>query len=384
MDSYIVLVDDEQSILNALRRELRKWAKERGLQFFLANSGEEALEFLGEHYLDVVLLMSDQKMPGVKGHELLSTCAQRYPNIILMMLTGYTDINDIVKTIRAGVYSFILKPWDHDDLIYEVTKAYNVHEAREKNAAYLKRIKNEVSLARAIGERLSPRESRAIGPHRLVSYTAHSADHNGTSKEYFRCLDTGERLSVIFSIHVQANPVQGALVGATAALELQRAVLEPAEAEPASGALLTRLSKTMDEVFTVQPDLLVGMSLAVFDRESGTLTFSAEGYPPWVLIRSDGFAEIEPTDASAGELEEQTVRLDSGDIVAIPGPGLREVLVDTEDDPRPSRSLARLVREHLERESPEEACRAICDDSGAEDGTPRGATDRSLALLMVQ
>ncbi|MCG8479126.1 MAG: response regulator [Spirochaetales bacterium] len=382
MDSYIVLVDDEQSILNALRRELRNWAKERELQFFLANSGEAALAFLQEHYLDVTLLMSDQKMPGVKGHELLSTCAQRYPNIILMMLTGYTDINDIVKTIRAGVYSFILKPWDHDDLIYEVTKAYNIHEAREKNAAYLKRIKNEAALSRILESQLCPEESRSLGAHRFVSHIASSLGHDGASKDHHLCLAATGRPAVILSVCVEADPVRGTLIGATVALALQRVLLEDEATDQTPAILLARLCETMDEVSKVQPDLLIEMALAVFDPETRTLSYAERGYPPWVLVRSDGFAELASSKSASDE--EQSIRLDVGDVVAIPGPGLREMLGATDADPRPSRSLARLVREYLERKSPEETCRVICSGPSGEEGNYRSDTDRSLSLLMVR
>jgi DNA-binding NtrC family response regulator len=107
----VLLVDDEPDILLSLKGLLR-------LEFdlYTAESAREALRILDEHRIHVV--MTDQRMPETTGVEMLSQVRARYPDTICIMFTGYADIKAVVDGINtAGLYRYITKPWDPDDLI---------------------------------------------------------------------------------------------------------------------------------------------------------------------------------------------------------------------------------------------------------------------------
>ncbi len=103
----ILCVDDEKNILNALKRLLRK----EGYHLLFANSGKEGLQLLSEN--DVHLVISDQRMPEMSGTEFLEIVKDKYPDVLRIILTGYSDIDSITESINKGnIYKFFFKPWN--------------------------------------------------------------------------------------------------------------------------------------------------------------------------------------------------------------------------------------------------------------------------------
>ena len=124
----VLLVDDEESILNSLRRLLRG----QPYDVLLATSGAQALEIMAQQPIDLV--MSDARMPNMDGATLLALIHQRYPDTVRIMLTGYADPSAIIKAINDGqIHRYISKPW-HDEemlLVLRQSLAYQ-HSERER------------------------------------------------------------------------------------------------------------------------------------------------------------------------------------------------------------------------------------------------------------
>ena len=113
----ILFVDDERRILTALRSIFR-----RKYNVFLANSGLEALEILGTQSINVIV--SDQRMPNMLGHELLSKVHKHHPETMRLLLTGFMDKEAIIETINEGeIYRFINKPWNNDEIYKIIAEA---------------------------------------------------------------------------------------------------------------------------------------------------------------------------------------------------------------------------------------------------------------------
>ncbi len=106
----ILFVDDEERILTALRSVFRA-----NYQVFTATNGPEALELLRKFQPHVVV--SDQRMPGMTGVELLRQVKEAAPNTVRLLLTGYSDLASIVGSVNEGeVFRFVSKPWDNQDI----------------------------------------------------------------------------------------------------------------------------------------------------------------------------------------------------------------------------------------------------------------------------
>jgi DNA-binding NtrC family response regulator len=118
----LLLVDDEPEILFSLKGLLR-----REFELYTAESGEEALKILEEHPIHVV--MTDQRMPGMTGVELMGRVRTEHPEAIRIVFTGYADIKAVIEAINnGGLFRYITKPWDPDDLIetlHEAAAAYD-------------------------------------------------------------------------------------------------------------------------------------------------------------------------------------------------------------------------------------------------------------------
>lgn len=124
----LLLVDDEEDILNALKRLLRR----SGYRILTATSGADALELLGLN--DVQVIVSDQRMPQMSGTEFLSRVKELYPNTVRMVLTGHSDLASVTGAINRGaIFRFLSKPWDDDQLREQIRYAF-VHQAQEQAA----------------------------------------------------------------------------------------------------------------------------------------------------------------------------------------------------------------------------------------------------------
>ena len=124
----IICVDDEPNILQSLRRLLRK----EGYRLLLANSGDEALKLMQEQ--EVHLIISDQRMPQMSGTEFLALVKERYPDVLRVILTGYTDVDSITESINKGhIYKFFLKPWNDHNLKLEIRQALDQYDLIKAN-----------------------------------------------------------------------------------------------------------------------------------------------------------------------------------------------------------------------------------------------------------
>lgn len=104
--SNIFFIDDEDSILNSLKRSFRN--SDFNCYFF--NNGKEALEKLDE--LKPSVVVCDILMPGMNGFEVLKSFKEISPTTVRVMLTGYADVTTILHSMNSGnVYRFITKPW---------------------------------------------------------------------------------------------------------------------------------------------------------------------------------------------------------------------------------------------------------------------------------
>ncbi len=113
----ILFVDDEKSILKSLGRVFRS----ANYELHFAESGKKALDILKKIPIDVVV--SDQRMPGMTGTDLLKVVNERWPHIMRVVLSGYTDVDSLLSAINEGeVYRFVTKPWNDKALERLVAK----------------------------------------------------------------------------------------------------------------------------------------------------------------------------------------------------------------------------------------------------------------------
>lgn len=200
-----MVVDDEIDNLDLLYRTFR-----RDFQVYKADSAFSALEEL-EQNGEMAIIISDQRMPEMNGTEFLSKTVERFPDTIRILLTGYTDVEDLVEAINSGqVFKYITKPWNPEELkavVQQASETYKVLKQRTNELnrtlrreslfnAVMKTIRESLdyqsmlqTIVESIGQSfeasscwLRPVESDRLLPD-VVSYYANNAPDNDDKKE---------------------------------------------------------------------------------------------------------------------------------------------------------------------------------------------------------
>jgi DNA-binding NtrC family response regulator len=126
----ILLVDDDPAILSVLEARLVS----AGLKVFIAGNGPQALEILDDHHVDV--LVSDVKMPGMSGMELLEEVRSIKPELPVIFMTAYGTIPDAVNSVKAGAVDYLSKPLDGRDLIEKLHEIVDTGKVQRNKCSY--------------------------------------------------------------------------------------------------------------------------------------------------------------------------------------------------------------------------------------------------------
>ncbi len=123
----ILIVDDEQRSLEALERNL---ADE--FDIHLAQNISEAEAILSDHWVQIILC--DQRMPDMSGVDYLCQVREKWPDVIRIIISGYTEAEDIISGLnKAGIYHYITKPWNPEKLVMVLRNAVNLFELQRQN-----------------------------------------------------------------------------------------------------------------------------------------------------------------------------------------------------------------------------------------------------------
>jgi len=140
MENSILIVDDDTDVISAIRRSLL----DEPYVIYTANSGAAALEVLKEHRIK--LIISDEKMPGMTGTELLATVKNMLPETVRIMLTGHASIQAAMKAVNSGeIYRFFAKPWDDIELKLSIRSAVEKFTLEEENRQLLATVRSQAS-----------------------------------------------------------------------------------------------------------------------------------------------------------------------------------------------------------------------------------------------
>jgi putative nucleotidyltransferase with HDIG domain len=144
----VLCVDDDAIIAESIRQELKRSITDAVIETAL--SGDEALRVLDtleETGGELAILITDERMPGMRGHELLKLIRGRYPNAYGILLTGYADLDAIGVAINdGGLFRFMQKPWNRVDLAIAVRRALDLYR-REREVTVLRAAVEKVNLA---------------------------------------------------------------------------------------------------------------------------------------------------------------------------------------------------------------------------------------------
>jgi two-component system response regulator AtoC len=143
--THILLVDDE----DALRTVMAERLADAGFSVTEAASGEQALEKLERFAFDI--LISDLRLPGIDGREVLAEALKRYPGIIGIVVTGYGTVKDAVDAIKRGASDFVSKPFQFEELMHVLDSALEQRRLRSENAYLRQQLEQRDGLPGVVG-----------------------------------------------------------------------------------------------------------------------------------------------------------------------------------------------------------------------------------------
>ena len=142
---HILVVDDEKNYLVLLDALL----SEEGYDVTVMQDPEMALMYLKESEVDVVI--TDFKMPGINGQELLERIKEIHPQMPVIIMTAYGSVDGAVEAMKCGAFDYINKPFSNDDLLLSVSKAVKIADAYRKNKLLVESMEENHSIKRIIG-----------------------------------------------------------------------------------------------------------------------------------------------------------------------------------------------------------------------------------------
>ena len=143
---HLLLVDDEESLRSVVAERLT----DEGFEVVQAADGESAIKALDGFAFDVIV--SDLRLPGVDGRQVIDAALTRYPGIVAIVVTGYGTVKDAVDVIKRGAADFISKPFQFDELMHVLTNALEQRRLKSENAYLHQQLDERFGLGSMVGK----------------------------------------------------------------------------------------------------------------------------------------------------------------------------------------------------------------------------------------
>lgn len=190
----ILCVDDEENILASLQRLFRKI----DCKVLIATSGEQALTMLKDQ--PVTMVISDERMPNMKGSEFLSRAKDVAPDSIRILLTGYADVTSAITAVnQGGLFRYVTKPWDDNDLLTTVHAGLSLYELMHHNRRLEEQTRRQNEELAELNQTLEQRVAR-----RTKALEAHNAE----LQKLYELLekDLSESLNMVLAVMEAHSP----------------------------------------------------------------------------------------------------------------------------------------------------------------------------------
>ncbi len=260
---HLLLVEDEPELRAATAERL----VEQGFRVVQAESGEEALDRLADFAFDVII--TDLRLPGIDGTEVIQKTLERYPDIVGVVVTGYGTVKDAVEAIKRGASDFITKPFQFDQLLHILTSSLEQRRLKSENAYLRSQLEERYRFEGIVGRsqpmrRLFDVLETVAGTASTILVTgetgtgkelvARAIHHNSPRKSHrFVALNCGAIPENLLEAELFGH-VRGAFTGAVAT--------RPGRLEQANGGTLF-----LDEIGSMSAGLQAKLLRALQERE---------------------------------------------------------------------------------------------------------------------
>ncbi|MCX7655882.1 MAG: fused response regulator/phosphatase [Treponemataceae bacterium] len=274
----IVLVDDEKKVTDALKREVELMYGSETYRITPYNNPAEAVEYIMNHEEDIFLVISDLRMPGMSGNELLTSVREISQDIQTVLLTAYTDIENIQKAISAAIQSLMFKPWTRESLLIEINKAYNTWKIKKENKLLSQRLHTMLKETGEFQQKIFSFPIPTFQDIKVdVVFIPLEMFHCGG--DFFELRDEGGNGKVIIVGDVSGHGTKSAMVAVMLKTFIDEIILFTPTILSEPEKFLATLNNHFCRIFYATPEILIGMSIVWLNMETNEMAIVTAGLP---------------------------------------------------------------------------------------------------------
>ena len=324
----ILVVDDEVDVEELITQKFRRKIRKKEWEFVFGRDGEEALEILGSNP-SIDLVLSDINMPKMDGLTLLQKIHEKETNLRSIIISAYSDIDNIRTAMNIGAFDFITKPINFDDMEITIEKSFN--DLCQMRKAIQSRddliiLKKELTLAHKIQQSILSKEFEVDPSCELHAMMFPAKEIGGDFYDFFR-LD--QRRIAFLVADVSGKGIPAALFAIANQTLLKS--LAAGVASNSTAQLISRVNEKCSE--NNDNCMFITLFYCVLDTETGELVYTNAGHNPPLLLKSSG--ECEPLPLTAGiplgimspeDFSEHKITISPGDTLFIYTDGVTEAM----------------------------------------------------------
>ena len=204
-EHVILFVDDEEKTRKYFSRLFGQ-----NFKILLAEDGVQGLEIFQQHLDEIVVVVTDQRMPNMTGTQLLDKVADMKPSCIRILSTAYSDVESAVESVNhGGVYRYVTKPWEVNDLEMTLTRAIELHTLEKERNSMMKQKMSSVEMLASSDRVLSIATMAVIGCENLrhvdraLTTLVQLAEVNGASEQEESAIDESMNWRELCSRHLE-------------------------------------------------------------------------------------------------------------------------------------------------------------------------------------
>lgn len=281
----ILIVDDEPQVLKSLKREIEIYPLDNPLNVVTRETSAGALDYLKVNPDSVFLIIADLRMPppNLLGSDLLLKVHQLYPEILLILLTAYSDLPEIQKAITADIQALIFKPWTSSLLLSEIVKALRLFNMRKENRELRERIQNQLEWAGEFQKNmLSFPEVET--KHLSLDIKYEPVREYRCGGDYYDFLRLNSDRFLVLVGDVTGNGIKPAFV--TAMIKALAGSIANTNPQISASEFLILLNQRLCGLMDYVNDILVAFSVLLIEPKKGMLFLSNAGHLPLYHIRN--------------------------------------------------------------------------------------------------
>ncbi|HAP43462.1 MAG: hypothetical protein A2087_02075 [Spirochaetes bacterium GWD1_61_31] len=325
----LVIVDDEPQVTAALTREIGLRYPAGSVTLCPFNDPRSALAYVQDKGDQVFMVISDLRMPGLSGAELLEAIRRHNPLVQTTLLTAYSDMDDISRAVSASIRSLLLKPWNQDRLYAEIDAALNEFTLRRENVRLKAELEFQLDTAGDFQRRLLDlRSLPLVWPEIEVKYLP--VQRYGCSGDYYDVFKLPDGRVVLLLGDVAGHGIRSALITMmikTLALGYR---LGDQAVFASPSALLERLNRDLHHILAGATNCWTAFAAVIVNRTDKEISISNAGLPAAILRRQHGELVTLAKDglvlafADDSRYRETTLPIAAGDSLFLSSDGLTE------------------------------------------------------------